>query len=230
MASAPGVDVEMGNTTSSAILPATTYPPPYNSNSRTYEPSTDRSQTTVYGCTVCTLFRTTQDPNHISSDAAKHYAAGNENVFLYYACPGCWATCCTTEGLVKHFTEGCWAFNEWRGGRYWTNDRGRGRSLFQIAKDSCQWTKSYKAIAKARILERGASNVQVEATSSKPPMQQQFNNDAKKLEHRPKIKLKLRPRRKAESEASSHEGNSSASDGISRSRLPRANDSREAFR
>lgn len=54
---------------------------------------------------------------------------------------------------MKHFEDGCWDYALWIGSEL--GEHNLGKTKLQIATESFRWSRTYKPIAKAEIIEAG---------------------------------------------------------------------------
>lgn len=186
------VDREMSDSPLEASSPSSLSINSPSPNTRSPHEQDHHSRLTVYGCTLCTLFRSTQDPTHISSEAAKHFEVANSHAFIYYVCPGCKLSACDPSLLAKHFRDGCGDFNELMVAGFWRRIRAGDRSTDQIANDCFRWWPTYKPKAKIRIIQHGIMGAFKEEERKDGIVREAIEEPSEEKPAKPKIKLKLK--------------------------------------
>lgn len=186
------VDMEMSDSVLEASSPSSLSINSPSPNPRSPQDQDHHSSVTIYGCTLCSLFRSTQDPTHISSEAAKHFEVANSHAFIYYVCPGCKLSACDPSLLAKHFEYGCGDFNELMVTGSWRADRAGDRSAEQIANDCFRWWRTYKPEAKIRIIHHGERGSAKKEKAESGVMQGSVEDTGEEKPEKPKIKLKLK--------------------------------------
>lgn len=186
------VDREMSDSPLEASSPSSLSINSPSLNPRPPQDQDHHSGVTVYGCTLCSLFRSTQDPTHISSEAAKHFEVANSHVFIYYVCPGCKLSACDPSLLAKHFEDGCGEFNELIATGSWRQHRAGDRSSKQIANDCFRWWRTYKPQARLRIIQRGDMKSAKKEKGEHGVVREAIDDAGEGKPAKPKIKLKLK--------------------------------------
>lgn len=186
------VDSEMSDSPLEASSPSSLSINSPSLNPRPPQDQDHHSGITVYGCTLCSLFRSTQDPTQISSEAAKHFEVANSHAFIYYVCPGCKLSACDPSLLAKHFEYGCGDFNELMVTGSWRAGQAGDRSAGQIANDCFRWWRTYKPQAKVRIIQRGEMKSAKKEKRGNGMVQDSIENTGEEEPEKPKIKLKLK--------------------------------------